>query len=139
MRNMEKNLGYYLSLPYKTIIEPRDDADKPYFVARVVELPYCAIDGDTPENALKELEEVKVDWLKSNLTRGLKIPEPAVRRKISGKTTLRIPPYLHQMLADRADAENISLNEMMSSLLSNAVGHPGTRPETRKKGKKTAA
>jgi len=71
-----KDLTYYLSLPYTYQVKQQDDGKGPYWVARVVELPHCMIHGDTPEEAVKEIQEVMKDWIKSNLERGLPIPDP---------------------------------------------------------------
>jgi predicted RNase H-like HicB family nuclease len=76
----EKDLEYYSKLPYTITVEPWDDGHGLYWVARIAELPQCLIHGDTPEKATRELEEVKMDWIKSNLQRGLPIPEPAPNR-----------------------------------------------------------
>ena len=118
---MKKNLDYYAKLPYTIILEQHDDADIPYWVARVAELPHCLITGDTPMEALKEIEEVKLDWIESNLEDGLSIPEPKPR-KYSGQIRLRIPPSLHQQLVYLAIIEDVSLNQYMVSALSRAVG-----------------
>lgn len=117
----KKNLAYYEKLPYKIILEQWDDGEGPYWVARVVELPHCMIHGDTPEEALQEIQEVKRDWLKSNLERGLPIPEPK-SFECSGQIRLRIPPSLHRQLRYRAIAEDVSLNQYMTSVLAGSVG-----------------
>ena len=119
--NIEKELKYYTKLPYNIILEMWDDGEGPYWVARIPELPHCLIHGDTPEEAISEIEEVKKDWIKSNLERGLKIPEP-VTHKHSGQIRLRIPPSLHKVLADRAVVEGISLNQYMTAALAQSVG-----------------
>jgi len=119
--SVRKNLEYYEKLPYRIILEQWDDGGGPYWVARVTELPHCSIHGSTPEEALSEIQEVKRDWLKSNLKRGLKIPEP-VSYKYSGHIRLRIPPSLHKLLRDRAIAEDVSLNQYMTSALASSVG-----------------
>ena len=116
-----KGLEYYTKLPYNIIVEQWDDGDKPYWVARVVELPHCLIHGDTPEEAVRDIEEVKSDWIKSNLERGLKIPEP-VSHKYSGQIRLRISPSLHRTIADRAKVERISLNQYMVTALAKSAG-----------------
>ena len=118
---MEKDLEYYAELPYNIIVEMWDDGKGPYWVARILELPHCLIHGDTPEEAIAEIEEVKRDWIKSNLERGLKIPEP-IPHKHSGQISLRIPPSLHKVLADRAVVERISLNQYMTAVLAGSVG-----------------
>jgi predicted RNase H-like HicB family nuclease len=71
--NIEKELEYYAKLPYTVIVEQWDDGEGPYWVARIAELPHCLIHADTPEEVIKEIQEVKMDWIKSNLERGLRI------------------------------------------------------------------
>lgn len=115
-----KDLEYYKKLPYTIILEKYDDQGT-YWVARVAELPHCLIHGDTPEEAVKEIEDVKLDWIQSNLEDGLPIPEP-VPYKCSGHIRLRIPPSLHKLLRDRAIAEDVSLNQYMTSALASSVG-----------------
>jgi antitoxin HicB len=134
MKDIEKDLEYYLKLPYNIILEMWDDGDGPYYVARVAELPHCMIHGDTPEEAIAEIEEVKRDWIKSNLERGLKIPEP-IPHKHSGQISLRIPPSLHKLLADRAAIEQISLNQYMTAALARSVGMDAAalKPQTGRK------
>jgi antitoxin HicB len=117
---VEKDLKYYAKLPYTIILERHDDQGT-YWVARVAELPHCLIHGDTPEEAIKEIEEVKMDWIQSNLEDGLPIPEPT-STKYSGQIRVRMPPSLHQLLAQRASNEGVSLNQYMVAGLARAVG-----------------
>lgn len=130
MTNIKKDLEYYANLPYNIILEMWDDGEGPYWVARVAELPHCLIHGDSPEEAVAEIEEVKADWIKSNLARGLKIPEPT-SRKHSGQMSLRIPPSLHRLLSDRATVEGVSLNQYMTAALASSVGLELQRAESR--------
>ncbi len=120
--NVEEALKYYATLPYSVIVEQWDDGEGPYWVARIAELPHCMIHGDSPEEAVKEIQEVKMDWIRSNLKRGLKIPEPRPR-EYSGQIRLRIPPSIHRLLSLRAEIENLSLNQYMAMTLAQAVGH----------------
>ena len=116
-----KNIDYYSKLPYTVIVEQWDDGQGVYFVARIAELPHCLIHADTPEEATKEIQEVKIEWIKSNLGRGLPIPEPRLR-KYSGQIRLRISPSLHKLLAYRAELEGTSLNQFMSIVLAMSTG-----------------
>jgi len=113
---VEKDLEYYSKLPYTVILETWDDGDGPYWVARIAELPHCLIHGDSPQEAVTEIEEVKKDWIRSNLERGMSIPEP-VARTYSGQLSLRIPPSLHRTLSQRAKLERVSLNHYMTAAL----------------------
>jgi predicted HicB family RNase H-like nuclease len=119
--NIEKELEYYTKLPYTVIVEQWDDGIGPYWVARIAELPHCLIHADTPEEAVKEIREVKMDWIKSNLERGFPIPEPRPR-KYSGQIRLRISPSLHKVLTYRAETEGMSLNQYMATALATSAG-----------------
>ena len=133
VKNVGEKLEYYSKLPYNIIVEMWGDEGEPYWVARIAELPHCLIHGDTPEEAIAEIEEVKRDWIKSNLERGLKIPEP-IPHKHSGQISLRIPPSLHKILAQRAAVEGVSLNQYMTAALARSAGLEGiVKPPVRKK------
>jgi len=119
--NIEKELEYYAKLPYTVIIEQWDDGKGPYWVARIAELPHCLVHADTPEEATREIQEVRTDWIKSNLERGLPVPEPRPR-KYSGQIRLRISPSLHRLLSYRAETEGMSLNQYMATALATGVG-----------------
>ena len=119
--NIDEELEHYAKLPYTVIVEQWDDGEGPYWVARIAELPHCLIHADTPEEAIKEIQEVKMDWIKSNLERGLRIPEPRLH-KYSGQIRLRISPSLHKLLTYRAETEGISLNQYMATSLATSVG-----------------
>jgi len=120
-KSLNKDLDYYTNLPYHVILEQWDDGDGPYWVARVVELPHCLIHGDTPPEAASEIVEVMRDWIKSNLERGLKIPEP-IPHKYSGQIRLRMSPSLHRLISNRAKVERISVNQYMVTALAKSVG-----------------
>ena len=119
--NIDEELEHYAKLPYTVIVEQWDDGEGPYWVARIAELPHCLIHAATPEEAIKEIQEVKTDWIKSNLGRGLRIPEPRPR-KYSGQIRLRISPSLHKLLAYRAETEGMSLNQYMATALATSIG-----------------
>lgn len=127
MKN-RKDLEYYEKLPYNIILETWDDGQGPYFVARVAELPHCIIHGDTPEEAVREIQVVKREWIKSNFQRGIKIPEP-VAREYSGRISLRIPPSLHRLLANSSMVQDVSLNQYMTMALSNFAGLQPPEPK----------
>jgi antitoxin HicB len=77
MKPASKNLDYYMELPYTVVIEPDEDNDGgTYYVSRILEIPDCMGDGDTPEEALESLAIHKKMWLEDQLERGYKIPEP---------------------------------------------------------------
>lgn len=125
-----KDLEYYLKLPYTIALKRGIGDGKEYWIARVLELPHCMTHGATPEEALKDIEDAKCEWLKSNLEAGLPIPEPA---QFTGQYHLRMPPSLHEALALKSESEDVSLNQFMITALARAVGYAEQPKKTRKR------
>jgi predicted RNase H-like HicB family nuclease len=121
-KDFESQVEHYAQLPYTTIVEKWDDGNGVYFVARVLELEGCMMTGNTPEEALAELESVKPEWIETHLELGNKMPEPLASRRYSGKIVLRVPSSLHASLTQLAELEGVSLNQYMVSRLAGAVG-----------------
>ena len=134
--SVEKKLEHYAKLPYTVIVEQWDDGEGAYWVARIAELPHCLIHADTPEEAIREIQEVKMDWIRSNLERGLSVPEPRPH-KYSGQIRLRISPSLHKLLAYRAETEGLSLNQYMATALATSVGITREHPHSKRARKHT--
>ena len=119
---MNSHLEHYLQLPYRVEVYP-DDAGNGY-TAVIPDLPGCISGGDTPQEALASIEEAKRLWLEVAVTDGDPIPEPApvVVEKFSGKFLVRAPRSLHRRLIKRAEAEGVSLNQLVVSILSESMG-----------------
>src|SRR6266566_8797083 len=116
-----KNLQYYLELPYTVIMRRDEDGD---YVARIDELPGCAAHGESPEQAFEALEEAKHLWITDCLESGDPVPEPSTAEETlpSGKWVQRVPKTLHKKLVSLAKREQVSLNQLVTSLLAEAVG-----------------
>jgi predicted RNase H-like HicB family nuclease len=112
----------YANLPYTVKVEPQDDGKGIYYVAKVVELPNLIMTGETREEALKDLEAVKKEWIQTYLELGNKMPVPLVSRKYSGKIIVRMPPTLHEVLTKLAENEGVSFNQYMISTLARCAG-----------------
>lgn len=116
---MDKNLTYYLSLPYTIELVP--DPEGGWFVA-VKELPGCISQGDTEEEALEMIHDAMEGWIDVALEDGMKIPEPRNLEDYSGKFVVRVPRSLHRELVERAAEEDASLNQTINVLLAHAIG-----------------
>ena len=71
---MEKNLEYYMALPYK--IEMERDVDTNGYTAGIPQLKGCLTCGDDMIQALTNLEDAKREWITAAMTRGIEIPAP---------------------------------------------------------------
>ena len=115
-----KDIQYYLALPYTVVLRRDEERD---YVARIEELPGCSTHGKSPQEALENLEEVKSAWIEDCLEQGDPIPEPATEEALpSGKWVQRVPRTLHRELVRLAKQEQVSLNQLVTSILSEAVG-----------------
>lgn len=106
-----KNVEYYTSLPYTTIIEAINDESGFYYTGRIMEFEGCLADGDTKEEALQSLQEAMELWIETKLANGFEVPEPLSESSIPDKFTLSLPKTLHQRLTLEAKNEGVSLNQ----------------------------
>ena len=117
-KTMEKNINYYLNLPYT--IELQQDPEEGWFV-RVKELPGCMSQGDTPEEAFEMIRDAMQGWLEIALEDDLPIPEPRPEEDYSGKFVVRVPKSLHRKLVEEAEREGVSLNQYINVTLARSV------------------
>lgn len=80
--------------------------------------------GETLEEALQALEDVKRDHFERLLAEGKTIPLPppidSDEEEYSGRFVVRIPRHLHKRLAKLAQQEGCSLNQYVTTLLAEA-------------------
>jgi antitoxin HicB len=120
MRN-RKNLAYYLSLPYTIQITREDETT---WFARVVELPGCMTEGDTPVEAADLILDALAGWIEIALEDGRPIPEPQPADAYSGRFVVRVPRTLHQQLVEAAEQEGVSLNQFINVALAGRITRP---------------
>jgi len=108
-------LEYYLELPYSMKFFPEESGG---YSTVIDELEGCMSQGETLEEAKKNLEDAKRLWLEVALEKKMEIPLPEMLRVYSGRFVVRVPKYLHEVLSHQAERENISLNQLIVSLLS---------------------
>ena len=121
---MNKDLNYYLSLRYKIEINPIPEEDGGGFEACIPALGKGAFlgIGKTITEALEHLEEVKRDFFKDYLKKGIKIPEPEIEEEAySGRLLLRMPKFLHKNLSLQAKENELSLNQYLNYLLASTL------------------
>lgn len=120
--DLQNRVEYYANLSYSITVVKRDDGHGMYYLAWVIELPGLMMTGDTPAEAIANLESVKREWMETYLKLGNKMSEPLHHRRYSGKVVLRMPPSLHETLTTVAEIEGVSLNQYMVSTLSRSAG-----------------
>lgn len=92
------------------------------YTATIHEFPGCIAEGDTAEEALANLESTAQSWILSAEANGYPVAPPVDFDGASGKVALRISRRLHQLAAERADMEGVSLNQFIGNALASYLG-----------------
>ena len=109
----------YLRAQYVRMIIP--NAEEGGYLAEVLELPGCITDGDTPEEAYRNLEEAMAGWIRASLDTNRPVPDPVGGREYSGRFPLRMSTELHRVAALRAMQEGVSLNQWIAGAIAEKV------------------
>ena len=99
---------------YQTKVE-----DHVFWIAECPALSGCVGQGETAEDAIKELELNEEEWLETAKEYGIDIPEiPCEQINLySGKFTVRVAPHVHQVAAELARKQGISLNQYVNDAI----------------------
>lgn len=119
----------YLLEPYARILIPCDGS----YSAEILEFPGCFAQGETPEIAMKNIEESAETWIELMLEQGSEIPEPFANQDYSGKIALRLPKSLHKKAIQCAERDGVSLNQFLLSAIAERVGAEGLFSKIMKK------
>ncbi|MDE2157028.1 MAG: type II toxin-antitoxin system HicB family antitoxin [Xanthomonadaceae bacterium] len=107
------------SRPYARRLTPDESGG---YTATIQEFPGCIADGDSPSEALANLESAALSWIEAQLALQQPIPEPIQLYGYSGKLALRIPRGLHKRVAEMAMSEGASINQFLTNALATFVG-----------------
>jgi antitoxin HicB len=119
-----EDIRHYLELPYTVILKPDEDGD---FVARIMELPGCSAHGSTQAEALVNLRESQQLWIQDAIESGDTVPVPEAEEDLpSGKWVQRCARTLHKKLSGRAKREEVSLNQLVATILAESMGENTT-------------
>ena len=114
-----KNVDYYMNLPYKMVIIPDDEEGG--FTAKFPDLPGCLTCAETLEDLITNAMDAKKAWFTAAIEDGYAISEPEKDDDLieySGQFKLRMPRSLHRSLSLHAKEEGISMNQYCNYLLS---------------------
>jgi antitoxin HicB len=103
---------------YAIIVSPLSKEDGGGYLASFPDLPGCVSDGETPEEAIEEARDAFAAWAASVLQDHGELPQP---KTYSGQYVQRIPKTLHMRLAQRAQVEGVSLNQLSATILAEGL------------------
>ena len=115
----------YENIEYPIKLYKEHEENDSYWVAEHPDFPGCMTHGNTKEEAISNLDDAKISWIYTALSRGMSIPEPGAKSDIddcSGRILLRVPKELHYRLLQKATEDDTSLNQELLFLISTALG-----------------
>jgi antitoxin HicB len=69
-----------MGLEYAVRIERLAESDGGGYLATVPDLPGCMSDGETPEEALKNVQEAIASWIEAAKEQRMEIPRPPLKQ-----------------------------------------------------------
>jgi antitoxin HicB len=114
-----RELDRYMTLPYTIILRRDAEGD---MVAEIKELEGCIAHGRDASEALEILKEFQQAWIERRIAAGQEVPAPEEEDRLpSGKWVQRVPRSLHKKLIQMAKTEGVSLNQLVTSMLSQQI------------------
>ena len=117
--NLSNRVEKILRKPYARRLAPDEDGG---YVASIHEFPGCIAEGNSAEEAMQNLHKAAAAWVEAALSSGYSIREPVSFLGHSGKIALRLPRGLHKQVAELAELEECSLNNLLVSAISEYLG-----------------
>ena len=90
-----------------------------FWIAESKVLKGCVGQGDTSDEALRELEENEKEWLDTAKEFHIPIPPQTIKKEkpFRGKFSLRMSPYVHEQAAEMAEELGSSLNQFINDAI----------------------
>lgn len=110
------------SLDYSFVIRHLSKDEGGGYLIEFLDLPGCMSDGESIEEAIENGKDAVKSWMHAAREAGRPIPRPGELEKQSGKWVQRVPKSIHFRLVEKAKEEGVSLNTLVISLLSEALG-----------------
>lgn len=93
------------------------------YIAISPEFPRLSAFGESAAAALAELCGVLEEAVEQYKEEGWPLPVPETHGGYSGQFRVRVAKSLHSALAQRAEAEGISMNALVTQYLARGLGH----------------
>jgi type II secretory ATPase GspE/PulE/Tfp pilus assembly ATPase PilB-like protein len=121
-KGKEGKTEFYMRLAYSVLLHEIEDEGEKYWIAEIPELPGCKSHGSSVEEAIKNIEEAKREWIEDSLEQGEEVPAPIDRENFGGRILVRMSRSLHRSLSLVAESERLSLNQLIVTILAKEVG-----------------
>ncbi|PAF44536.1 HicB family protein [Helicobacter sp. 11S02596-1] len=118
--HQKKDLNYYFNLPYDILIKKIPESEGGGYGAFMPDFKEVAFfygDGDSPDEALKELKEAFIVTLESMMDRKVPIPEPATDNSDkSVRLNITLPERIVNILDTKAKELCLNRSALIADL-----------------------
>lgn len=118
---MVKDLDYYMSLDYDIAVRDLEDNEGGGVLAYYMDLPFILGDGDTKEEAIRDLKNAFKAYVISSLKHNDKIVEPK-HINASKRINITIPAYLLEKIDEYAKKHSLSRSAFLQFASRQAMG-----------------
>lgn len=120
-------MRYITRFEYPFSIRHLSDEDGGGYLIEFPDLPGCMADGATINEAINNGQDAIDIWIETAREMNRPIPKPGDWEKQSGKWVQRVPKSMHLRLVTKAQEEGVSLNTLVITMLSEALGVESTK------------
>ncbi|PAF47154.1 HicB family protein [Helicobacter sp. 12S02634-8] len=114
---MKKDLNYYLNLPYDIVVKKHSQSDGGGYGAFMPDFKGVAFfygDGESPEEAIRDLQNAFEATLESMLGRGEFIPEPTEDKSV--RVNITLPTRIVNILDAKAKEMCLNRSALIAEL-----------------------
>jgi antitoxin HicB len=116
-----KNLDYYLNLPWTYTIETEVHKEKFYYIIHVNELPGICTHNEFINEGMEEIKEAITCAIEIYQEKGEPVPEPINRTKFKGRILYRTGSERHYLLAKTAKLQHKSISKLLDNIVDNGL------------------
>lgn len=122
MDTKNKDLNYYLNLPWTYTIETTRETGKLLYIVHVNELPGIATDSPSLDEAMELIKEAMTAAFELYMKNGEEIPEPIDEEEFKGNIAYRTNSQRHYLLAKEARRKKESLSTVLDQCVDSTLG-----------------
>lgn len=112
-----KNLDYYLALPWTYTIETEIHEGSSYYIIRVNELPGICTDSESLDEGMNEIKSLIACAVEIYQEKGEPVPEPINKNLFKGKILYRTNSERHYLIAKTAQWMHKSISKTLDDLI----------------------
>lgn len=127
-KNVVKSTEYYLGLEYPVVLRKLRPDEGGGYLATIPQLGRMTFiaDGETAQEALDSLDELRQSLIPELLSEGVVLPEPVwdeqPGEEYSGKVLVRMPVDVHARVVADAKKNGCSLNARINQYIAEGLG-----------------